>query len=576
MLAAGSVEGEEFTAQAVAQVQGLDDLQVLRMLGRELAGRHRLVRELGEAQVDGRSLSRYRFSHFLVQQHVYQGLGEGERRLLHRRVGEALEQLYAGHVMEIAAQLAHHFAGDAGREGRYAAQHAYHEAARYLSRALETTPGGEHKARYELLLARERVCDLACQRDALRYDLAEMGTLAEELGAEQQAAVAARRAGYAYEVCDFPAAVAAAQVAVQRAQAAGHAGLQAGGHRFWGWARFRQGAVSTAWSHYNQALALAQAGGLRALEADALSSLGDACSDLAEGQRYCAQGLRIAREDGDRTLEGYVLHRLSNISRQLGDLGASWTGFEQCLGLARAIGDPRLESYALACLGQGCYQLGDYPRARVYFEQARRICEEGEDHYLAALLLGYLADVARSEGEPGEAWTYAEGALRVSREVGAPEAERVSLCRLGSLYRDLSDHSPSRDCYRQAMRASRPYGQSYDMEPLAGLARSYLAQGDLGQAQAHVAEILAYLDAGGSLNADCKPFWTYLTCCQVLDAAGDPRAVEILAKAYAQLQEWAARIPDDALRRSFLENVAENQEIRRSWEAVQAGEDGLG
>jgi len=147
---------------------------LLRTLRGELAGRHRLVRKLGERTVDGRALSRYRFAHFLFQQHLYLGLGEGERRLLHRRVGEALEQLYAGRVDEVAVDLAHHFAGDAERERRYArlageraaAQFANEEAVRYLSRALELTSGSERKAQYDLLLAREKAYELLAQRDA--------------------------------------------------------------------------------------------------------------------------------------------------------------------------------------------------------------------------------------------------------------------------------------------------------------------------------------------------------------------------------------------------------------------------
>ena len=45
LLAVASVEGETFTAQVVAQVQGLGERETLRLLSRELEGRHRLVRE---------------------------------------------------------------------------------------------------------------------------------------------------------------------------------------------------------------------------------------------------------------------------------------------------------------------------------------------------------------------------------------------------------------------------------------------------------------------------------------------------------------------------------------------------
>jgi hypothetical protein len=99
------------------------------------------------------------------------------------------------------------------------------------------------------------------------------------------------------------------------------------------------------------------------------------------------------------------------------------------------------------------------------------------------------------------------------------------------------------------------------MGSLAGLAWAALTENDLTQAQAYVAEILAYLEGGGKLDNDSRPFWIYLTCYQVLRAGDDPHAPAILATAHQMLQDQAAGIPDEALRHSFLENVAENREI---------------
>jgi hypothetical protein len=53
----------------------------------------------------------------------------------------------------------------------------------------------------------------------------------------------------------------------------------------------------------------------------------------------------------------------------------------------------------------------------------------------------------------------------------------------------------------------------------------------------------------------------YLTCYRVLQANADPRAEEILCTAHNLLQERAAKIDDEELRRSYLENVAAHREI---------------
>ena len=142
---------------------------------------------------------------------------------------------------------------------------------------------------------------------------------------------------------------------------------------------------------------------------------------------------------------------------------------------------------------------------------------------------------------------------------------------LGAIHQDQGDPVAARACYEQALRLppeidSQPHAADA-MVSLAGLASVALALGDLVQAQAHVAKILAYLDGGGVLSTDNWPFWVYLTCYRVLRAGGDPRALEILATAHSLLQEHAARTPDEATRRSFLEIVAENRAIVAEWEA---------
>ena len=90
-----------------------------------------------------------------------------------------------------------------------------------------------------------------------------------------------------------------------------------------------------------------------------------------------------------------------------------------------------------------------------------------------------------------------------------------------------------------------------------------LARGDLAQAQAHVVEVLAYLDKAGSLHGADDDLGIYLTCYLVLDAVGDDRARQLLTTAHRLLEERAARIEDPEFRQSFLEEVAVNREIAR-------------
>ena len=117
------------------------------------------------------------------------------------------------------------------------------------------------------------------------------------------------------------------------------------------------------------------------------------------------------------------------------------------------------------------------------------------------------------------------------------------------------------DVYRQALDIRHELGEhNVAMETLAGLTRVTLAQGNLDQAQAYVEEILSYLETD-SLEGTHEPFRVHLTCYRVLCANQDPRAQAVLNRAHHLLQKQAAKISDEEMHRSFLENVAAHREI---------------
>jgi len=146
ILTIASVEGEEFTTQIVARIQGIGEREALSLISQELAQRHSMVRERGEIVAGDRGTSRYQFSHALFQHYLYHRLSAGERRLLHSELARALEALYIGHTDTIAVQLAHHYtqAGEQEHAIAYLLQagdgartvYALKEAAAHYERAL--------------------------------------------------------------------------------------------------------------------------------------------------------------------------------------------------------------------------------------------------------------------------------------------------------------------------------------------------------------------------------------------------------------------------------------------------------
>jgi predicted ATPase len=548
----------------------------------------------------------YAFKHVLTEEAAYSSLLRRERRAVHGQVAEALERLYPERVEEQLGLLAHHWEGAGERDRavaclrrageRATAQYANEEAVSYFSRALALIPAAEMAERYSLLLAREGVHDLCGNREAQQRDLAALEAIIATLDNDQRSAeVALRQANYALLVeHNHAAVVAAARRAIRHARLAGDAASEAEGYLLQGktYHGRRQGPETSREPMLSQALELARKARCGALEADCLRELGlwsSTQGDSAATLSYYEQSLHVYQEIGDRVGMGRALNTIGLVYREMNNFAAARQYCEQGLQLCRETGNRRDEAYALHHLGTACFWQHDYGAARTYLERSLPIFRDVRENYESSALgwLGWLSD---SLGDYVQAQAYCEQALdmnpqspvnwnglgMVYHHLGENEAARERFQRalglvqsrdyrtlqawtltfLGHALAGLGRLDEAADAYRQALSLRREMdSQTYTMESLAGLARVALAQEEAGDALNHVKEILVYLETHPGLEGTIEPIRVYLTCYQVLRANEDPRAEEVLERGHHLLQEIARKIDDEALRRSYLENV---------------------
>jgi predicted ATPase len=565
----------------------------------------------------------YIFLNPTVWEVSYEGIPREERQENHSRAAAWLMARSGDEIEEHLGLIANHLerAGQTKQAADYlrrageqaAAQFANAEAVAYFSHALELTAEDNQEERYALLLEREKVYDVQGAREAQDRDLAALEEIAQTLAdneqpaAERQAEVSLRRANYAEVTGDYPAAIAAAQKAIELAQDTQDTNREAAGYLRWGWTLWRQGDYDAARLQLDQALNLSRAAGVHKTEADSLSSLGFVCAAQGaydQARAYYEQALPIYRQVGDRRGESYVLNVFGVTFAEQADYDRGRTRFEQALSIYREIGDRWGEGVVLENLGWVLLDQGHYDEARIHLEQALRICREIDNLWDEGETLNLLGSVFLALGDYSEAQADFEQALHTFREIGNREGECWSLSRLCLLFHGTGDDETARtycqqalsnaqeiaspyqgnaltnlghvlmnqghlaeatERYQQALTLRREWGQqNLAMDSAAGLARAYLAQGDLPQAQAQVEEILSYLE-DHTLDGAKEPFRVYLTCYRVLHANQDPRAPDILHTAHRLLQERAANIGDEETRRSFLENVTAHQEIVREF-----------
>jgi tetratricopeptide (TPR) repeat protein len=156
VLSAAAVVGREFDLALVEPASELPVQIVLGALSEAVA--------MGVVAGEQGAVGRYRFSHSLVREVLYERLPIPDRLQLHRRVGEAMERVYGAGPGAHVAELARHFAevaaaGEGAKALAYArlageramGMHAYEEAAVEYRRALEFA-GPDDLVRCELLL----------------------------------------------------------------------------------------------------------------------------------------------------------------------------------------------------------------------------------------------------------------------------------------------------------------------------------------------------------------------------------------------------------------------------------------
>ena len=276
---------------------------------------------------------------------------------------------------------------------------------------------------------------------------------------------------------------------------------------------------------HQQALTIRQVIGDRAGEGISLYNLSMVTrdsGDYSQTQEYLSNALAIQQATGNRWEEVNVWNELGILYQELGDLDAAQTCLWQGLLVAEDIGDEEGQVYLLSNLGLVIRDQGELATAEEILSEGLSLTQTLNNEHQASFFLSYLSTVSLEAGQIEQAVERAQAAL------------------------DLRNHLDLR------LRTT---------DDLATLAAAHLAAADLAQALDYAHQTLTILQECGGEGPEF-PQRDYLIAYRVLTAAGQIDEAQLALKsAYDLVMVRADKIIDPILRRSFLENVAVNQEI---------------
>jgi DNA-binding SARP family transcriptional activator len=489
-----AVAGREFDMAVLQRAWGKDEEETLLALDDMLA--NRLVKE-----VSSRGARDFAFSHHLLREATYEGLSQPVRARTHRRVAEAMQEIYTPRT--VSAELAFHFeqaglldqaivhARHAGARAASSfanqdADHHYSQALLILVRLKDGYDNGRQydEQRFDLIAARLSVRQRIGMPEQEMRDVAEMLVLALRLqDARREAAALLERSALHARAGRYAEAAVDARKAVERVRSlngdiadpgGGESLLLARASASLGVAYFHQDGYEKAIEAYRQSLAIygefrtngaALSDDARLEtgrgEADVLNQMGrvyQQLGDYAEARRHHARALAISQAGHDSNGEASALNSLGGVSWFAGDLDGAQRYFEDGLDIERRIGYRHGEGTQLRNLGLVFWRRRDFERALACLRDALAIFEDLQEPGKILECYQGLGDIRYLVGPLEDAWTAYQLALAIARSMDSDQKVAQSLFGCARFWRITEQFAAAVDQIAEARTLCQSIG----------------------------------------------------------------------------------------------------------------------
>lgn len=570
-----SVEGTEFLSTVVANLLGVDEVDLEERLA-HLQKTHRLIETRGEEELpDGSLATRYRFSHALYQNFLYGDLVAKRRVMLHRQAGEQLLKHYGKRANHLATQLALHF--EQGRDFARAIEYLIHagdnatrlyansEAADHYSRALalvEKLPDESHPEAFITLYQKRGAVNFALSRfSASVDDYEKVLKYQAPLGSpEQQATVLNALAMTLFFAHRLEELETRAGEAVEAAQRAGSEELRLQTMALMALKHLCYGETDVAKPILDDLVQRARAQNHKPTLAAGLIWRG--CLYFFQTEYEAAikveiEGRKLASElrDGFLLLTAMFFHGLSKAN--LGKMSEALTILDEGIRMARRNGDlfwhPRMPN----CIGWIHRELHDFEGAFKFDQEGFEIghrCHvlEAEANSLINLGIDYT-HAGKSEETVSafhkvrdiferDAWFRWRYNIRLHAAMAEHALHEGNTVRAGEITQRLLETATKYEVHKYIAVAHKLRAQIA------------IAEGDRGKGEAEFEIALAEL---GNYPVPVVAWRIYKELARLKAANGDAAAArETFTKAAGIVNTIASEVEDEALREQFLNSDA--------------------
>jgi class 3 adenylate cyclase/tetratricopeptide (TPR) repeat protein len=471
------------TSRTVLQVASVVGVRFQQPIVEHVLGQSAMVREVGRSleRVEKAGLIRldcsdpvreYLFDHDLLHQTIYESVPFTNRRELHCRVGEYLEEHYSDSLDAYLELLSLHYGNSTAKSRAFlyatkaaakcAKMFANREAVEHYRRALDSAETLPREVISEQVKVYASLSDVYVLTG--RYD----------------EAIATCRAGL--EKRRWRSTARPIEGASSRA-----AGLALLCHRM-GVAHERKGQYRRALEWYRKAITYLE-GHDTALEATICLAVAGVLyreGRYAEAFEPCRHGVQLASSAGseDELAHGYYL--LGNIYTDTGQVEKAIDHRQRALEIYRRTGDLMGQARALNNLGVDYYYLGDWQASARCYQESLDLCERAGDVTEAAIVANNLGEILSDQGDLEGASQLFSKSLYSWQTMGYKIGIALACSNLGRAATRQGRCSEAVELLQRSATIFKEIGsRGFLAEAHARLAEAYLQSGKLDSALTH-------------------------------------------------------------------------------------------
>jgi tetratricopeptide (TPR) repeat protein len=209
---------------------------------------------------------------------------------------------------------------------------------------------------------------------------------------------------------------------------------------------------------FNRAVDVADSANMQALEADCLSSLGEACRmdyNYFEALGYYNRALQAATMLNDTTRQTDCMSSLGEVYRMKSEYATAMFYYDACIKMATAAKDKAKIAFCLSSIGEVYKEQSDNVKALDYFNQSIRMAVEIDDPTDVASCYSSIAEIYNAEAEYAKALEFYNKAADIERELDDKAGLDYEYVGMGDIYREQKDYKNAIKCYTTGMDMAR-------------------------------------------------------------------------------------------------------------------------